>query len=111
MLNEAGVSTAVVVTREKINNVVDITLHARGHEFFHAVAKADTWETAVTNAVAKVIHQTEKVKGKWQERKRRGMAARSVKTPRAARKAVSRKAAPITGGVPASSRHAPPTRR
>jgi hypothetical protein len=58
----------------------------------------------MTNVVAKVMHQTEKVKGKWQERKRRGEAARSVKTPRAARKAVSVKAAPVTGGVPASER-------
>jgi ribosomal subunit interface protein len=104
VLNDAGVSAAVVVTREKINNVVEITLHARGEQFLHAVAKAGTWETAMTAAVAKVMHQTEKMKGKWQERKRRGEAARSVKTPRAARKAVSRKAAPVTGGVPASER-------
>jgi ribosomal subunit interface protein len=104
VLNDAGVSAAVVVTKERVNNVVEITLHARGEQFLHAVAKATSWETAMTNVIAKVLHQTEKVKGKWQERKRRGEAARSVKTPRAARKAVSRKAAPVTGGVPASER-------
>ena len=48
----------------------------------------------MTNVVAKVLHQAEKMKGKWQERKRRGEPRASVKTPRAARKAVSRKAAP-----------------
>ena len=106
VLNDAGVSAAVIVTREKIRNVVELSLHARGERFLHAVAKADTWEAAMTAAVAKVMHQTEKVKGKWQERKRRGEAARSVKTPRAARQAVSRKAAPVTGGVPASDRRA-----
>lgn len=106
VVNDAGVSAAVVVTKEKINNVVEVTLHTRGEQFLHAVAKATSWETAMTNVVAKVMHQTEKVKGKWQERKRRGEAARSVKTPRAARKAVSRKAAPVTGGVPASERRA-----
>jgi ribosomal subunit interface protein len=119
VLNDAGVSAAIVVTREKINNVVEITLHARGERFLHAVAKATSWETAMTNVVAKVMHQTEKVKGKWQERKRRGPAARSVKTPRAARRAASRSAAPITGGQPASesraaasraARPSPPTR-
>jgi len=104
VLNDAGMSAAVVVTKEKVNNVVEVTLHARGERFLHAVAKATSWETAMTNVVAKVMHQTEKVKGKWQERKRRGEAARSVKTPRAARKAVSRKAAPVTGGVPGSER-------
>jgi ribosomal subunit interface protein len=104
VLNDAGVSAAVVVAKEKVNNVVEITLHARGERFLHAVAKATSWETAMTTVVAKVMHQTETVKSKWQDRKRRGVAARSVKTPRAARKAVSRKAAPVTGGVPASER-------
>jgi ribosomal subunit interface protein len=104
VLNDAGVSAAVVVTKEKVHNVVEITLHAKGERFLHAAAKATSWETAMTTVVAKVMHQTEKVKGKWQERKRRGEAARSVKVPRAARKAVSRKAAPVTGGVPASER-------
>ena len=74
MLNDAGVSAAVVVTKEKVNNVVEITLHARGERFLHAAAKATSWETAMTTVVAKVMHQTEKVKGKWQERKRRGEA-------------------------------------
>jgi ribosomal subunit interface protein len=110
VLNDAGVSAAVVVTKEKVNNVVEVTLHARGERFLHAVAKATSWETAMTDVVAKVMHQNEKVKGKWQERKRRGEAARSVKTPRAARKAVSRKAAPVTGGVPASERRSRETR-
>jgi putative sigma-54 modulation protein len=104
VLNDAAVSAAVVVTREKINNVVELTLHARGERFLHAVGKAGSWETAMTDAVAKVMHQTEKVKGKWQERKRRGPAARSVKTARPARRAASRAAAPVTGGEPASER-------
>jgi ribosomal subunit interface protein len=104
VLNDAAVSAAVVVVKEKINNVVEISLHARGEQFLHAVGKAGTWETAMTNAVAKVLHQLEKVKGIWQERKRRGPAARSVKKPRAARRATSRAAAPVTGGEPASDR-------
>ena len=104
VLNDTAVSAAVVVTREKRSNVIEVTLHARGEQFFHAVAKATRWETAVTTLVAKVIHQTEKVKGVWQERKRRGPAARSVKTPRSVRRAVSRAAAPVTGGQPASER-------
>lgn len=99
VLNDAGVSAGVVVKKEKVNNVVEITLHARGEQFLHAVGKADTWQAAMTMAVAKVMHQTEKMKGKWQERKRRGEAARSVKAPRAARAA--RKTPPITGSTTA----------
>jgi ribosomal subunit interface protein len=108
VLNNAGVSAGVVVKRERVQNVVEITLHARGEHFLHAVGKADTWQAAMTAAVAKVLHQTEKVKGVWHERKRRGPAARSVKTPRKARKAVARKAAPVTaasgGGEPRPAR-------
>jgi hypothetical protein len=51
------------------------------------------------------MHQTEKVKGVWQERKRRGAAARSVKTPRAARRAVARKTSPVTGSTTAGKPH------
>lgn len=103
VLNDAGVSAGVVVKKEKIQNVVEITLHARGERFMHAVGKAETWQAAMTAAVAKLMHQTEKVKGVWQERKRRGEAARSVKTPRAARKAVARKTSPVTGSSTAGT--------
>jgi putative sigma-54 modulation protein len=96
VLNDAVVSAGVVVKQEKVHNVVEITLHARGEHFLHAVGKAATWQTAMTLAVAKVLHQSEKVKGVWHERRRRGEAARSVKTPRAARKAVAAKSAPVT---------------
>jgi putative sigma-54 modulation protein len=101
VLNDAGVSAGVIVKKEKVNNIVEITLHARGERFMHAVGKAGTWQTAMTAAVSKLMHQTEKVKGVWQERKRRGAAARSVKTPRAARKAAARKTSPVTGSTTA----------
>jgi putative sigma-54 modulation protein len=101
VLNDAGLSAGVVVKKERVKNVVEITLHARGERFMHAVGKAPTWQTAMTAAISKLMHQTEKVKGVWQERKRRGAAARSVKTPRAARKAVARKTSPVTGSLTA----------
>lgn len=111
VLNDAGVSAQVVATKEKINNVVEVTLHARGEKFLHAVGKAGTWESAMTDVVGKLLHQTEKVKGKWQERKRRGQAARSVKTPREARAAASRAARPVTGGEPGAGEPAEPVAR
>jgi ribosome hibernation promoting factor len=104
VVNDAGVSAAVVVTKENINNVVELTLHARGEQFLHAVAKATSWETAASDVVAKVLHQVEKMKGKWQERKRRGPAARSVHTPRPARRAAARAAASVTTPPPATER-------
>jgi putative sigma-54 modulation protein len=103
VLDSAGLSAGVVVKKEKVHNVVEITLHARGERHMHAVGKAETWQTAMTAAVAKLLHQTEKVKGVWKERKKRGPAARSVKTPRAARKAVARKTSPVTGSTTAAT--------
>jgi hypothetical protein len=82
-----------------MQNVVEITLHTRGEHFLHAVGKADTWQSAMSAAVAKVLHQTEKVKGVWHERKRRGPAARSVKTPRKTRTATARKTAPVAAAA------------
>jgi ribosomal subunit interface protein len=95
-VNDAAVSATVVVTKENINNVAELSLHARGERFLHAVAKATSWETAFTDVVAKVLHQVEKMKGVWHERKRRGTASRSVKTPRPARRAQSRALRPVT---------------
>jgi putative sigma-54 modulation protein len=111
VLNDAGLSAGVVVKKEKVHNVVEVTLHARGERFMHAAGKAATWEAAMTLAVAKLLHQTEKVKGLWQERKRRGEAARSVKTPRAARKAAARKTSPITGSTTAGKPRPARTRK
>lgn len=88
-LSDAGVSAAIVLFKEKLLHVVEITLHARGEQFLHAVAKGGTWATALTDAVAKVLHQADTVKGKWHERKRRGVAARSVKRPKAVRVAAA----------------------
>lgn len=111
VLNDAGVSVAVVVSKERARNVVELTLHARGERFLHAVARADTWQTAMTQVVAKVMHQTEKVKNVWQERKRRGEAARSVKVPRRARKTVARKTAAATGAAAAAKPRAARARK
>ena len=101
VLDSAGLSAGVVAKKERVNNVVEITIHARGERHMHAVGKAQTWQSAMTLAVAKLLHQAEKVKGVWKERKKRGPAARSVKTPRAARKAVARKTSPVTGSTTA----------
>jgi len=71
MLNDAAVSAQAVLTREKYRHRAEITLHARGEKFLHGVGNSDTWETAVSDVIEKLIQQAQRVKGKWQERKRR----------------------------------------
>src|SRR6185295_15064233 len=80
LLNDSAVSAQVVLTREKFRRGAEITLHARGENFLHGVGSSETWERSLTQAVEKIAHQAEKVKGKWQERKRGGVR----RAPRAA---------------------------
>ena len=70
LLNDSAVSAQVVLTREKFRRGAEITLHARGENFLHGVGSSETWERSLSQAVEKIAHQAEKVKGKWQGRKR-----------------------------------------
>src|SRR5579862_963949 len=72
MLNDSAVSAQAVLTREKYRHRVEITLHARGEKFLHGLGNSSAWETSVSQAIEKITQQAHKVKGKWQERKRRG---------------------------------------
>lgn len=72
MLNDSALSAQVVLTREKRGRRADVTLHARGEKFLHGVGAATAWETSMSQAIDKIAQQAHRVKGKWQERKRRG---------------------------------------
>jgi ribosomal subunit interface protein len=81
MLNDSALSAQVVVTREKRGHRADLTLHARGEKFLHGVGgAAPTWEIAISQAVEKIVQQAQRVKGKWQARKRRGSKTGPVVT-------------------------------
>lgn len=83
LLNNGALSAQAVLTREKHRYRADITLHARGEKFLHGEGHSSSWEISVVQALGKIEHQARRVKGKWQERKRRG----------------SGKGAPIAGDV------------
>lgn len=72
LLNHRALSAQAVLTREKHRHRADITLHARGEKFLHGVGDTGSWETSLSEAIDKIAQQAQKVKGKWQERKRRG---------------------------------------
>jgi putative sigma-54 modulation protein len=77
-LNDSAVSAHAVLTREKHRHRADITLHARGEKFLHGVGDSGSWETSLSVAIDKITQQAHKIKGKWQERKRRGAKAGTV---------------------------------
>jgi putative sigma-54 modulation protein len=74
VLNDSAVSAQAVLTREKHRHRADITLHARGEKFLHGVGDSASWEASLTAAIGKISQQAQKVKGKWQGRKRQGGA-------------------------------------
>lgn len=78
MLNDRAVSVQAVLSRIKNGCRADITLHARGEKFLHGVGKANTFETSVGDAVAKIAQQAQTVKGKWKDRKRHAAKAATV---------------------------------
>lgn len=75
MLNDSALSAQVVLTKEKTRIHIDATLHARGEHFFHGEATGRDLQSALAAAADKLDRQVQKLKGKWQERKRRGVPA------------------------------------
>jgi putative sigma-54 modulation protein len=84
ILKDAVVSAQVVLTSEKRTRRADVTLHARGEKFLHGIGVAEQWEASMTTAVDKIAQQAQRVKGKWQERKRRGTRGAAPPVPEAA---------------------------
>jgi putative sigma-54 modulation protein len=72
VLNDRMVSLQVHITRERNRKHVEATLHARGEKFFHGVGDHARLETSLTSAFDKIEQQAQKVKGKWEGRRRRG---------------------------------------
>jgi len=84
ILNDSAVSAAVVLADEPGGRRTDVSLHARGEKFLHAVAVAGTWDTAMRQAVDKLAGQARKVKGQWAKKRRgRKVPARQTAAPRA----------------------------
>jgi putative sigma-54 modulation protein len=71
LLNDAAVSAQVVLTAEKNQRRADVMLHARGEKFLHGAGAGSTWPVALTQAIDRIVQQGQKMKGKWQARKRR----------------------------------------
>jgi putative sigma-54 modulation protein len=73
VLNDGAMSAQVVLAREKHRHLTEITLHARGDQFLHAVGDSDSWEKSLTDVVEKIGQQALRLKGKRQQRKRHGV--------------------------------------
>ena len=70
VLGDKGVSGQVELRLEKFRHVSELHVHMRGGHLFQATASATTWDVSLAGATEKVLQQVQKLKGKWQERKR-----------------------------------------
>jgi ribosome hibernation promoting factor len=77
LLNHRAVSAQAILTVEKRRHVADITLHARGEQFLHGLGDSFNWETSLSQAIAKISHQAQKLKTRQKE-KRHNLKAPSV---------------------------------
>lgn len=78
MLNDSALSAQVVLTSEKRACRADVTLHARGEKFRHGVGASNNWETSLSQAIDKIAQQAQRIKGKWEARKRRAPRGTSI---------------------------------
>jgi putative sigma-54 modulation protein len=76
VLNNRAVSGQVELWPEKFRHVVEVHVHARGGHMLKGRSVATSWDEALSQAVDRLLQQGQKLKGKWQERKRE---ARPVK--------------------------------
>jgi putative sigma-54 modulation protein len=92
LLKGGIVSAQAVLALEKYRHTSEITVHTRGDHFLHGLGDTNAWETSIADAIEKIAQQLVKVKGKWQERKRRATsprviaAAEPAEAPRAPKK-------------------------
>src|SRR5437868_109468 len=83
LLNDRAVSAQAILTVEKRRHVADITLHARGERFLHGLGDSGNWETSLTQAIAKISHQAQKLKTKQKDKRHglKGPSPESVELP------------------------------
>jgi putative sigma-54 modulation protein len=75
------VSAQVELAQERHRCLVDVRIHARGDHMLHGSGAKAAWETSLSDALEKITQQIQKMKGKWQERKRRATPARALPAP------------------------------
>ena len=91
LLNDRAISAHAILTIEKHRHRADITLHARGEKFLHGVGDSDNWETALTDAIAKISHQAQKLKTRFKNGRHRLNAPTAAATEPVAKVGKTRK--------------------
>jgi putative sigma-54 modulation protein len=101
LLNDRAVSAHAILTVEKRRHKADITLHARGERFLHGLGDSGNWETSLTQAIAKISSQAQKLKTR-QKDKRHGLKAPALEAAEAVTVATRARARKPAGAAAAT---------
>jgi putative sigma-54 modulation protein len=80
VLNDAAVSAIITLTKEKYRLRTEIAVHTKGDHVLRGNGEGNAWPISVRQATEKIEQQAQKLKGKWNGRKRKGAGSR-VATP------------------------------
>ncbi|HUR33215.1 MAG TPA: ribosome-associated translation inhibitor RaiA [Vicinamibacterales bacterium] len=78
LLNDSAISAQVILAKEKYRLQSEIVVHARDDRTLRGSGEDRTWAASIRQASVKIEQQAQKVKGKWEERKRRAASPRAV---------------------------------
>jgi putative sigma-54 modulation protein len=81
LLDARAVSGQVELRMEKFRHVVELHVHARGGHMLQARATATAWDEALSEAVDRLAAQAQKLKTKWEGRKREARAVKRTLAP------------------------------
>lgn len=84
VLNDSAVSAQVILRMEKYRRVADVTIHARGDHMLHGVGTDSEWQASFKQAIDKIVQQAQRLKTRWDKRKRGPSGARAMAAPVAA---------------------------
>jgi putative sigma-54 modulation protein len=72
VLNDAAVSATITLTKEKYRLRTEIAVHTRGDHVLRGNGESSGWAVSVRQATDKIEQQAQTLKGKWNDRKRKG---------------------------------------
>ncbi len=74
VLNDAAVSTTVTLSQEKYRLRTEVVVHTRGDHTLRGDGESTGWSVSMRQATDKIEQQAQTLKGKWNDRKRKGLS-------------------------------------
>ena len=79
VLNDAAVSAVITLTKEKYRLRTELAVHTRGDHVLRGNGEGTAWPISVRQATEKVEQQAQKLKGKWDGRRRKASGTRALR--------------------------------